>query len=271
MKLVSQAAPEIWEQKEGFVGMCEHISRCAAICYDSEPKTGGSAVDFVRNLIKRNHGRPLEFGAVYDTEPIREDFHRCHGRYDKVVYVKDDEDKYITSNLRYKIESLNSLDIIEKQWKEPEKHHEIPITVHYPIIDRAIADEFRTHTTLSTLMRSTRYVNAITDDGIIFVKPYWFDNADQKQQREFTLTLLTVEAAYERLRFSGMVRQSARSILPLCIATEMLQCGFYKDKNEGWRNFIIQRTGNGAHPDAVSLANQVEEAIKNHEKNHADR
>jgi len=59
MKLIPAAKPELWKQEKGFIGMCEHIARCAAICYDSKPKTGGKAVDFVNRLIKMGHGRAL--------------------------------------------------------------------------------------------------------------------------------------------------------------------------------------------------------------------
>jgi hypothetical protein len=82
VELIEAARPEIWEQGEGFVGMCEHIARCAAICYDSEPKKGGEAVDFVKMLMRKGHGRALEFGTI--SELLYTD--EFHGKPNKLVY-----------------------------------------------------------------------------------------------------------------------------------------------------------------------------------------
>ncbi len=39
MYIYKPMKPEVWIQGTGSVGMYEHVAKCAAICYNSTPKT----------------------------------------------------------------------------------------------------------------------------------------------------------------------------------------------------------------------------------------
>ncbi len=261
MKLIPAAKPELWRQGKGFIGMCEHIARCAAICYNSTPKTGDEAVDFVRRLIKMGHGRALEFGTFranitdLDSEELYIIAHRCHLPW---LDLKINGNGWsIATNLRLLIENDLSLELIES-WTDKiatdnhlEGDCEQRITIHYPAISRAIADEFRTHTTLSTLMQSTRYVNAASKGDVEFIEPFWFRKADDEQQANFICALNKTGQCYaDAVGKLGMKRQEARDMLPLCVKTEMVQCG----SPMAWRNLIKLRSAKDAHPDAREMA-----------------
>lgn len=274
MRILEPLRPVIWRQGEGFMGLCEHVAKCAAICYNSQPKEGGAAVDFVKSLIKRGHGRPLEFGTINGTasigskmgEPLLNLFgFSCYGR------VKKDEEAGLhkaTFNLRQAVEVGIPLEVIEKVYLDSEQTANddfFPrITIYYPSISRAIADEFRTHTSLSTLMQSTRYVNAAkwsdkTPKDMDFIMPCWFDKADEGIKAEARELLEMVEKFYTGAIQKGLKPQEARDLLPLGIQTRMVQCGFL----DSWENFLRLRTAKDAHPDARRTAKAVYAAIIN--------
>ena len=265
MELLTPSLPEVWFQKPGFGGMCDHIARCAAICYDSEPKTGEDAEIFVRRLIKMGHGRALEFGTVflnYDPElyPDYEKYIRS-GNRDVKMRISDDDKIHITLNLRTWMNgerTTERLDLLKGFWME-RTDHPLRATIYYPCISRGIADEFRTHTTLSTLMQSTRYVNKNKEYGVQFVLPYW---AREMKRCGLDISILEdalakIDEAYKKLIESGRLRQEAREVLPLCVSTEMVQCGFVGYDDEGWDNFLRLRTAKDAHPDAIKIAKLV--------------
>ena len=261
MKLIDFQNAEIWEQAPGFDGMCEHIARCAAICYNSEPKTGENAVDFVRRLIKRGHGRPLEFGTLVigtkkDNE-IKVEALQNEGPW--MHCITDDERFIAVVNLRSLVCNIGiPFKDIERHWTDTEIPKEARrYTVHYPAISRAIADEFRTHTSLSTLMQSTRYVMPVNNDGIEFIKPYWYGSSTFLDET-FERGLKQAEQSYNDMFAICHSRQGARDVLPLCVKTEMVQCGFMS----AWNNFMNLRLDGAAHPQARQIALTVKRALK---------
>lgn len=260
MRLIPPASPEIWRQEPGFVGLCEHIARCAAICYDSEPKRGGEAVDFVKRLIEMGHGRPLEFGTLRVKNVTENDFEGCEWLRS---YIHRDGE-WIYTNLRAWLYIFGGLDDIEEVCDDftADIDRYPRVTVHYPAIARGIADEFRTHTTLSTLMQSTRYVRQGKDGDIEFVRPSWLDKADTETQGAFTAGLDHAAALYSHLiDMRGRKPQEARDALPLCVKTEMVQCGLVGVANSGWGNFLHLRTAKAAHPDAQWMAKEVHKLL----------
>lgn len=262
MELISPASPEIWRQEPGFVGLCEHIARCAAICYNSEPKKGGEAVDFVRGLIKRGEGRPLEFGTIRVQNVIEEDLSEVENLRSYIFIDKDTREMW--TNLRAALRIIGDLDEIEECADEltGDIDRSPRVTIHYPAIARGIADEFRTHTTLSTLMQSTRYVKQGRDGDIEFIRPSWLDNADPETQGAFAAGLDHAATLYGHLiDRRGRKPQEARDVLPLCVKTEMAQCGFVNDEASGWGNFLRLRTAKTAHPDAQWMAKEVHKLL----------
>ncbi len=267
MLLIPAERPELWTQGKGFIGMCEHIARCAAICYNSTPKTGGEAVDFVNRLIKMNHGRALEFGTFRANATklgATELENLCRGDYRYYDMTLNGGGWSIVTNLRALIENGFQLGQIGK-WLDKvaadgiEGDCEPRVTIHYPAISRAIADEFRTHTTLSTLMRSTRYVNAAVEGDVVFIEPLWFSRVDEYQKEDFKKSLFIFDCFYNAAIGNGLKRQEARDYLPLCVKTEMVQCGSLK----AWSNLIRLRTAKDAHPDAQWMAEKIQRIMAN--------
>ncbi len=268
MELIPAAKPELWKQEKGFIGMCEHIARCAAICYNSTPKTGGEAVDFVNRLIKMGHGRALEFGTFNAMACEGEDLYFPLVRMAMSTYGRGsvvDGVIRCTLNLRQVIENGIAMEQVEKRMdmQATEGEYYDRRTIHYPAISRAIADEFRTHTTLSTLMQSTRYVNAAAEGDIEFIEPSWWSRAVTEQKRNFRLSIKGMEYGYiDAIKELGMKRQEARDLLPLCVKTEMVQCGFLS----AWGNLIKLRTAKDAHPDAQWMADKVQDVFNSRQQ-----
>lgn len=255
MIISKMAKPELWKQADGFVGMCEHIARCAAVCYNSEPKTGSAAVGFVRLLIKMGHGRALEFGTVcLPRRFVESDLAGCK---DMWTYVHINDDGTAWTNLRAALRIVGSFDDIEAGGDLMTEGVGMSgrVTVHYPAIARSIADELRTHTMLSTLMRSTRYVSAGGCKGkkanVEFIAPYWYGHNEWCDML-FRAALEEAEDAYNKILACAPCQQ-ARDVLPLSVKTEMVQCGFV----DAWENFVTVRSASNTHPDAKRMAQKV--------------
>ena len=260
MIISKMSKPELWKQADGFVGMCEHIARCAAICYNSEPKTGGAAVDFVRRLIKLGHGRALEFGTVcLPSRFVESDLAGCK---DMWTYVHINDDGTAWTNLRAALRIVGSFDDIEAggDLMTEGVGMSCRVTVHYPAIARSIADELRTHTMLSTLMRSTRFVSAggrkDKKANVEFIAPYWYGQEEYRDML-FRAALEDAEDAYKRILACARCQQ-ARDVLPLCVKTEMVQCGF----SDAWENFVTVRSAGNTHPDAKWMAQKVSSLVQ---------
>lgn len=273
MILIEPQKPVVWRQGEGFEGMCEHIARCAAVCYNSTPKKGGEAVEFVKMLIRRGHGRPLEFGTISAKAPnegneiIKGMIATLGMSYGRWGADHEKGETFATFNLRQLVEMGMEFGQIEKMLDASEKQGGADffprVTIFYPALSRAIADEFRTHTTLSTLMQSTRYVNAAKGADkklkeIELIKPFWLDTTDNETGETAKNLLEMVERFYQGATAEkGLKPQEARDLLPLCIKTRMVQCGFL----DSWRNFLQLRTAKEAHPDARRTAREVYAAL----------
>jgi len=260
---------EIWQQKKGIKGMYEHIERCARVCYRSENKGNITAEQFVKGLIKRKHYRPLEFGTlVYPKDSF---YGKILSSETRELWCKErmiNEDEIIITNLRHivKLYPDNWEHIVNQAFVNmQDKICDVNIirpTFHWNI-SRGIADEFRTHISISSLMESTRYVNyhRVGKDGMKnlndknnhmdFVKPYWYN--PNFGDIGFESTLAYIEDSYSKMIENGLQPQQAREILPLCIATNLVQCSF----DEAWQNFFNQRCNIDAHPDAQYIAKQA--------------
>lgn len=154
-------------------------------CYKSENKmTEDSAVNFVRNLIKRGHESVLEH---------------------------------------------------------------VSITVRI-ITDRGISHEIVRHRLASYSQESTRYCN-YKDKEIEFVLPYDID-PETKIFDYWKLSCQASETDYKVLIAKGVAPQTARSVLPNCLKTELVMTCNLRE----WRHFFKMRCAPGAHPDMKYLA-----------------
>lgn len=284
MKLIKQSF-EITNQEDfTLIGIKKHIEKCARVCYKSEDKiTDDSYEKFVDNLIKRGHGRCLEFGTVYlkyfwsgrvcdscnQTWPDKMDKYYIN-KYSAVR--RHGNDIYITTNYRVIIENGWEDDL--KYLCEPTEYHAKRYTVHF-ITNRAIMDEFRTHVSLSHLAESTRYCNYSKgkfNNELTFVAPYNLDFQElklygpyhtvirnQSAESIFMSHLNNAEKDYLDLINLGWTPQQARDVLPLSIKSELISCGF----GDAWTNFFYRRCANDAHPMARELAIPLREEFLN--------
>ena len=197
-----KAKYEIWEPKEcNAKNILEAIERAAKVCYKSEGNIkDGSALPFVKSIIKRGHTSVLEHGSIYmkiDVDKLYEakyakssyaskfifkcwnhvyteatfDDYRINGNY---KYNKDtgNEIVYLYTNARFVYEKCPKLfwDIILE--------HDLPdfISLFTPeendpyrrqtvmfTADQRITEEFLRHRVASPNKESTRYCNYSSD------------------------------------------------------------------------------------------------------------
>lgn len=271
MKFVNQSA-ELIQQKEGIQGIFDIIAECAATCYKSTPKTGESAKEFVDKLIKNGHTAMLEFGTVYYTIP-RKDIERCDElqdwKYDwdgspYIDYDCDGNYFYVTTNLRYVMESYMWAENMEKYIVEPTEYHPKRVCVRI-ITSIGIARELTRHRVFSFAQESTRYCNYSTDKfggELTFITPdkeAWGGCTDAYVKQINILT--DVENCYLTAIQHGVSPQVTRNILLLSTKTEICMCGFVDD----WKRFMdlrLRGTTGAPHPEIKILAEQINELIK---------
>lgn len=263
MKLIKQEFKIENQADFTLVGIKKFIEKCARVCYKSEDKiTEDSYKQFVANLIKNDHGRPLEFGTVYLTVPSKgvTKWLPILWKLMKNPYTvinSDEKNDYITTNYRVIID--NHFEDILKFLSEPTEFHAKRHTVHF-ILSRAILDEFRTHVRLSHLAESTRYCAYNKDkfgNELIFILPHWWYEARWNVRQFYTKACRDLENRYIALSKS-LKPQDARDILPLGIKSELISCGFDND----WENFFYRRDDIAAHPMAQQVAKPLHEEFR---------
>lgn len=250
--------------------MYKAIAKAGHICYASTKE--GDEEAFVKRCVKLGHMRPLEFGTVYLTVPYDSDvlYFYADDPYSNVS--NNGLNYYITTNYRVLVEH----DCVEDlcYWTEPTEHHALRHIIFWEHIGRDIADEFRTHVGLSSLMQSTRYVNYSKDkfnNEVTYIKPSWLPSCDYfsvgKDGQELIRAFENAENHYYRLATEfNWPAEKARKVLPLGVATQFIQCGFEKD----WDNFFNQRvlgTTGTPHPDAKEIAEMIYEEYKASKQN----
>ena len=253
MELTKHEVREII-QKPGVDGMIEHIDYCAGVCYNRH-RLSKDSYKFVRSLYDKGHMRPLEFGTVNLVIPFFDFINDTTGNlydilespYTKSVYDNHDRMRYITTNFRGVCEVFgnfdDALDFVRNYYSE--QSYFVRRTAAWKCA-RVIADEFRTHVTLSSVMKSTRYVNEMKN-GMAFTIPYWFCSQCEDS-----------EIRYNRcINEFNMKPQEARDFLPLGVETELYQCGFIGVDGTGWNRFFDMRIDPAAHPDAQVLATEL--------------
>lgn len=193
---------------------------------------------------------------------------------------------YISTNYRVLLENFSKEFISEllQYLCEPTKYHHKRYTVKF-ICDRGILAEFTRHRKFSFMAESTRYCNYSKgkfNNELTFIIPCWMDipegnidlgDYDKTSARyddgniysidtkppyvgvDFIRSLCEVEASYLNIVRNGWKAEQARSILPLCLKTELYMCGFAED----WEKFFELRCAANAHPQARELAIPLKE------------
>ena len=124
----------------------------------------------------------------------------------------------------------------------------ISVTVRF-VCDRGISHEIVRHRVASYSQASTRYCNYGHAGEIAVIAP--------SELREGTVPYIvwkrsceTAEKAYMQLLASGVKPETARSVLPTCLQTELVMTANLRE----WRHFLRLRTSKAAHPDMRVLA-----------------
>lgn len=219
---------EIVDQEPGLEGMYKAAELPGRVCYGSQDKIcPGSAEKFVKNLMKSNHGAPLEHGTVYlkvpedvslkyqdnkysvvkihSTDTTR-DIIICTQEYRTTVY-----EYYVTTNLRVLFENGWMDDL--QYWCEPTEWHERRVMVHF-LIDRFTGEEYLRHRVASFNRESTRYCNYSKEKfgagSIKFILPPWVEDATPMSDEQYrhVASLLA-----ERNKFWYKVKKFFRFIL----------------------------------------------------------
>lgn len=277
MKLIKQSFQFV--NQEGFTlkDIYKHIEYCARVSYKSQDKiTDTSYKKFVIMLKSRGHDRPLEFGTVhlkmsspqFDALQMllikNKVYNDCWIKYN-VIDTEKESICYITTNYRYYME-LCRYDRGVSEYLDPSDNSLYPrrYTVHM-ILDRGVMDEFRTHVGLSHLAESTRYCNYSKDkfnNEVTFIQPSWVPKLISLEALpqldttwDFYNALFVAETRYLSLLDKGWTPQQARSVLPLCIKSELISCGF----EDAWENFFKRRDAPDAHPMAQEIAKPMHE------------
>lgn len=126
------------------------------------------------------------------------------------------------------------------------------------IVDRGVSHELVRHRIASFAQESTRYCNYSNDkfdNGITFIRPFFFDDA--KYQRWLS-AMADAESAYLDLLHSGATPQEARSVLPNSTKTEITITANYRE----WRAFFKLRTARAAHPQMTQITKPLFKELK---------
>lgn len=275
MELI-KATSKIIDQSPGIKGIYEQIELPGRICYGSQDKIAdGTAEPFVNQLMKSNHGAPLEHNGVYLDCPKEVADKYIHNKYSKTNFINDKY--YVSTNFRVLFENgwLDDL----KYFVEPTQYHEKRITVSFNV-DRFTGEEFLRHRSASFNRESTRYVNYNKDKfgggNIKFITPPWIDEsvkpinnytfkelcydiyiyADYNKFSDVQYWLFAIKAAeyaYNNLIRLGWEPQQARTVLSCAINSPLIKTAFVSD----WCHFFNLRalgTTGKPHPQAKELA-----------------
>ena len=115
------------------------------------------------------------------------------------------------------------------------------------IVDRGVSHEIVRHRLASYSQESTRYCNYSKDDDIVFIYPYWLDEATDNEWR---WACGTAERAYLDMLKKGATPQEARGVLPSSLKTEVIMTANLRE----WRHFLKLRTPISAHPQIREVA-----------------
>jgi thymidylate synthase (FAD) len=122
------------------------------------------------------------------------------------------------------------------------------------VCDRAISQEIERHRLFSFTQSSTRYCNYSKDkfDNGINVTPMLKGLNEHQIDRRLELYNL-IEAVYLAEIAEGVAPQQARDNLPLCLQTELVMTGNFRN----WLHFIELRSAKSAHPQIRPIAYKI--------------
>jgi thymidylate synthase (FAD) len=115
---------------------------------------------------------------------------------------------------------------------------------------RAIQQELTRHRLASYSVESTRYVNYSKKDGEMrFIKPAIWDDMYDMQRQIYIEQLESAETSYNRLIHLGVKPETARDVLPLSLASDLIMTANLREI----QHIISLRAAPAAHYDIRAL------------------
>ena len=127
----------------------------------------------------------------------------------------------------------------------------VSLTFHI-VCDRAIMAELTRHRLASFTVESTRYVKY---DELTVIKPF---STPDGSDFTFWHMMRDAERNYLFLVEQGVKPEIARSVLPLCLATELYMTANLRE----WRHILKLRTDKAAHPQMRVVAEQILDILR---------
>jgi len=121
------------------------------------------------------------------------------------------------------------------------------------ICDRGVTHELVRHRLASYSQESTRYCNygkGKFGSAITVIKP---PGLNEEAERHWCIACEEAEASYLGMIKEGMAPQIARSVLPICLKTEIVTTANVRE----WRHILTLRTSGKAHPQIRKLMTDV--------------
>lgn len=115
------------------------------------------------------------------------------------------------------------------------------------ITNRGVTHELVRHRLSSFSQESTRYVRY--DGNMEFIKPVWFDEWSEDEQKMWKKSIQESEDAYIYLLKKGSRAEQAREVLPNSLKTEIVMSSNLRE----WRHVFNLRCSKAAHPQIKEL------------------
>lgn len=142
--------------------------------------------------------------------------------------------------------------LLDRGHESPLEHQSITVRI---VCDRGISHELVRHRLASYTQESTRYCRYRGE--IEFIKPV---NIPQNTV-EYVVWMQAcqeAEKAYNRLLSSGCKPETARSVLPNCLKTEIVMTANLRE----WRHILKLRAAPEAHPDMQRLMLKLRQELR---------
>lgn len=263
MKLIKPSVEYI-PQSVDADGLFKHIESCARICYKSEDRiTEDSAKKLVESLISSKHWGMVEHGTIYAvlhssdrpyihypdvldsmTYDTGDFWLVANSPYSKLVYDKDTECNYVTTNMRVLLDLSEreddfSYDNFLLSTCPPTEHHVKRYTMKFTCarIDSQSITRYRTNSYAQESQRVINYLQEIRGASVTFSEPIWVKPEDLEELKQ---DAAISEQLYFKWIKKGYKPEEARYFLINGTKTEIIVTAFEDD----WRYFLDQRLRN---------------------------
>ena len=224
----------------------EHMETCGRTCYNSfDKKTKTSAEPFIDGLIKNGHLSVLEHCAVnINADGFVPQFDR----------LAEDSPEFGLLMSRAALGSVRFSDMVkfDSRYKTAADLKKLPratdvITFLLSGISRSFTHQLVRHRNLSFSQQSLRYVK-LNEESFSYVNPF-----KGEAPKEFKEHMLSCIKLYEQLIKNGEKPDEARSVLPMCTATEIAVTG----QASWWLEFFKLRYHPRASKEMIRVASRM--------------